>query len=109
VGAKFFEAIREHDAECTSEDFFPLPARHECPLDAPKRRDDLVDTPLQPADVLAVIYHQLAIPLDTAFPDFTGRPIAVNDGGQMIRQVLDERVLRPPCSVSPAASNITGT
>jgi hypothetical protein len=39
------------------------------------------ETPLQPADVLAVIYHHLGIPLDTAFPDFTGRPIAVNDGG----------------------------
>ena len=47
-----------------------------------------VETPLQPADVLAVIYHHLGIPLDTSFPDFTGRPIAVNNGGQLIRQVL---------------------
>ncbi len=44
--------------------------------------------PIKPADVLATIYSQLRINLDTKFIDNSGRPIAINNAGTPIRQLI---------------------
>jgi hypothetical protein len=47
------------------------------------------ETPLQPADVLTMIYRHLGIPLDSEFTDYSGRPVPINNGGQLIKQLLE--------------------
>jgi hypothetical protein len=43
--------------------------------------------PMKPADVLATIYHQLGINLETSFLNHAGRPIPINNYGKPIRQL----------------------
>jgi uncharacterized protein (DUF1501 family) len=45
-------------------------------------------TPLQPPDVLAMLFRHLEVPADAQFSDFSGRPIPVNNGGHLIEQLL---------------------
>ncbi|CEF49052.1 unnamed protein product [uncultured bacterium] len=45
-------------------------------------------TPLQPPDVLTMIYRHLDISLDLQFYDFSGRPIPINNGGRPIAQLV---------------------
>jgi uncharacterized protein (DUF1501 family) len=46
------------------------------------------DRPLKPADLLATIYHQLGIDPNLTFKDHTGRPIAILDEGEPIRELV---------------------
>jgi len=41
-----------------------------------------------PLDLLATIYTTLGIPLDTHYPDLTGRPVSIVGGGQPIRELI---------------------
>jgi hypothetical protein len=52
------------------------------------RGEHPVDQPLKPADVLATIYKVLDVELDTHFVNRAGRPVAINNYGQPIRQLL---------------------
>jgi uncharacterized protein DUF1501 len=48
-----------------------------------------VERPVSPQDVLATVYHHLGInPHAVAFEDRTGRPVALLDGGEPIRELL---------------------
>jgi hypothetical protein len=46
------------------------------------------DKPASTADVCATIYECLGIDPDTTVPERSGRPIAINHGGQAIREIL---------------------
>jgi len=46
------------------------------------------DNPVSTADICATIYSCLGIDPDTTVPDRTGRPVAINNGGQAIRDIL---------------------
>ena len=45
------------------------------------------ERPLEPADILATIYHVLGIDLNTMFHDYTGRPIPLLDSGKPISEL----------------------
>ena len=47
-----------------------------------------VDTPLKPADVLATIYRQMGVDLETHFVNRAGRPISINNYGTAIESLL---------------------
>jgi uncharacterized protein (DUF1501 family) len=47
-----------------------------------------VDVPLMPADVLATIYRQMGIDLDTHFVNRAGRPISINNYGKPIEALV---------------------
>lgn len=44
--------------------------------------------PVSPLDLLATIYNQLGIPLDTHFEDASGRPISIVGSGQPIAELV---------------------
>jgi hypothetical protein len=46
------------------------------------------DRPIRPADICATIYQCLGIDPDTTVPDRAGRPVAINQGGEPIREIL---------------------
>ncbi len=46
------------------------------------------ERPLMPADVLATIYHVLGIDLGQHFVNRSGRPVPINNGGQVIRELV---------------------
>ncbi len=46
------------------------------------------DLPVSPADLCATIYHCLGIDPEMTVPDRGGRPLAVGQGGQAIREIL---------------------
>jgi hypothetical protein len=46
------------------------------------------DRPVSPADVCATVYQCLGIDPDTTVPDRAGRPVAINQGGEPIREIL---------------------
>ena len=46
------------------------------------------DHPVSTGDICATIYSCLGIDPDTTVPDRTGRPVAINNGGQAIREVM---------------------
>jgi hypothetical protein len=41
-----------------------------------------------PGDLAATIYHHMGVPLDTMYPDATGRPRYIVEGGSPIRELL---------------------
>jgi hypothetical protein len=41
-----------------------------------------------PGDLAATIYHHMGVPLDTTYPDTTGRPRYIVEGGSPIRELL---------------------
>jgi hypothetical protein len=47
-----------------------------------------VDRAMKPADILATIYHVLGIDPKLTFKDHTGRPVAILDEGEPIREVI---------------------
>jgi hypothetical protein len=47
-----------------------------------------VERPLKPSDVLATVYHVLGIDPRQTFKDHTGRPVAILDEGEAIREVV---------------------
>lgn len=53
-----------------------------------KRGEHPIESPYTPADLLATIYHVVGIDLHTSFPDHTGRPIPLLDGGRPIKEVI---------------------
>lgn len=46
------------------------------------------ERPTSPQDLLATLYHALGIPLDTHFPDATGRPVSIVGSGTPIRELV---------------------
>jgi uncharacterized protein (DUF1501 family) len=53
------------------------------------RGERVVDRPIDPQDVAATVYHHLGVNFhDTYFPDHQGRPLALLDRGQPIRELL---------------------
>ena len=46
------------------------------------------DRPVSPADICATIYQCLGIDPDMTVPDRSGRPVAINQGGEPIREIL---------------------
>lgn len=46
------------------------------------------ERPLMPADVLATLYHVMGIDMNGHFTNFAGRPVAINNGGQVIQELL---------------------
>ncbi len=44
--------------------------------------------PLLPADILATVYHQMGIDLNTHFANRAGRPIPINNYGQVITELV---------------------
>jgi hypothetical protein len=46
------------------------------------------DRPVSPADVCATIYQCLGIDPDMTVPDRSGRPVAISQGGEPIREIL---------------------
>jgi uncharacterized protein (DUF1501 family) len=46
------------------------------------------DRPVSPADICATIYQCLGIDPDTTVPDRGGRPVAISQGGEPIREIL---------------------
>ncbi|MEK6239786.1 MAG: DUF1501 domain-containing protein [Planctomycetales bacterium] len=46
------------------------------------------DQPLMPADVLATIYHAIGVDEKLSFVNHAGRPIPINNSGQVIRQLI---------------------
>ena len=46
------------------------------------------DRPLWPQDVVATLYHHLGIKPQQTFPDPLGRPVAVLEEGEVIRELL---------------------
>ena len=43
---------------------------------------------LQPADILATVYHVLGLDPATQFKDHTGRPVAILDEGRAIDELV---------------------
>jgi hypothetical protein len=52
------------------------------------RAEHPVDRPLKPADVLATVYHVLGIDTKLTFKDHSGRPHAILDEGEPIKEVV---------------------
>jgi Protein of unknown function (DUF1501) len=53
------------------------------------RGEHVVERPLDPQDVAATVYHHLGInPRALSFPDHQGRPLALLDRGQAIRELV---------------------
>jgi uncharacterized protein (DUF1501 family) len=52
------------------------------------RAEHPVDRPLKPCDVLATVYHVLGIDTRLTFKDHTGRPHAILDEGEPIKEVV---------------------
>lgn len=53
------------------------------------RGEHVVDRPIDPQDVAATVYHHLGInPHAYSFPDHQGRPLALLDRGQPIRELI---------------------
>ncbi|MFM2094499.1 MAG: hypothetical protein RIS70_1623 [Planctomycetota bacterium] len=48
---------------------------------------NVVERPVSPQDLLATIYHALDIPLDTHYPDATGRPVSIVGAGRPLREL----------------------
>ncbi|HEX5269345.1 MAG TPA: DUF1501 domain-containing protein [Gemmataceae bacterium] len=46
------------------------------------------DRPVSPADMCATVYQCLGIDPDMTVPDRSGRPVAINQGGEPIREIL---------------------
>ena len=46
------------------------------------------DRPVSPADICATIYQCLGIDPDMTVPDRSGRPVAINQGGEPTREIL---------------------
>lgn len=46
------------------------------------------DRPVRPADICATIYQCLGIDPETMIPDRDGRPVAISQGGQPVREIL---------------------
>jgi hypothetical protein len=46
------------------------------------------DRPVSPADICATVYQCLGIDPDMTVPDRAGRPVAINQGGEPIREIL---------------------
>ena len=46
------------------------------------------DRPVSPADICATIYECLGIDPDMTVPDRSGRPVAINQGGEPVREIL---------------------
>jgi hypothetical protein len=46
------------------------------------------DRPVRPADICATIYHCLGIDPETPVYDRSGRPVAISQGGEPIREIL---------------------
>ena len=46
------------------------------------------ERPLKPADVLATLYHVMGIDLDTHFVNNAGRPIPINNYGEVISELI---------------------
>jgi hypothetical protein len=53
------------------------------------RGEQVIDRPIDPQDVAATVYHHLGInPHAHSFPDHQGRPLALLDRGQPIRELI---------------------
>jgi hypothetical protein len=53
------------------------------------RGEHVVERPLDPQDVAATIYHHLGINAQAlSFPDHQGRPLALLDKGEPIRELI---------------------
>jgi hypothetical protein len=52
------------------------------------RGEEVVDRPLSPQDVAATVYHHLGIDPHTTFPDPQGRPLALVEKGEPIRELI---------------------
>ena len=46
------------------------------------------ERPLTPADVLATLYHVMGVDLATHFTNRAGRPVGINNNGQVIHELL---------------------
>jgi hypothetical protein len=46
------------------------------------------ERPVTPGDLAATIYHHMGIPLDAAYPDFSGRPHPIVEEGRPIRELI---------------------
>jgi Protein of unknown function (DUF1501) len=46
------------------------------------------DRPVTPADIAAIIYHHMGVPLDATYEDSTGRPHRVVDQGQPLPELV---------------------
>ena len=62
--------------------------------------------PVTPGDLAATIYHHMGVPLDTTYPDGTGRPLSIVQGARRSRNWFDalEADLRPTHSAFIAAA-----
>jgi hypothetical protein len=47
-----------------------------------------IDRPVSPGDLISTVYHLLGVDPDRTVPDQLGRPVAINQGGQPVREVL---------------------
>jgi hypothetical protein len=52
------------------------------------RGEHPIERPLTPADVLATIYHVVGIDPGLFFPDHSGRPVPILDGGRPIAELI---------------------
>jgi uncharacterized protein (DUF1501 family) len=46
------------------------------------------ERPVSPGDLISTVYHVLGIDHDRTVPDQLGRPVAINQGGEPVREVL---------------------
>jgi len=46
------------------------------------------DRPVSPGDLVSTVYHLLGLEHDRTVPDQLGRPVAISQGGQPVREVL---------------------
>jgi Protein of unknown function (DUF1501) len=44
--------------------------------------------PISPEDLAATIYDALGIDPELRLPDLQGRPVAINEGGRVLREIL---------------------
>jgi hypothetical protein len=44
--------------------------------------------PVTPGDLAATIYHHMGVPLDASYPDGTGRPLSIVQGGSPIAELI---------------------
>ena len=49
---------------------------------------DIKERPVNPGDLAATIYRHMGVPLDATYDDHTGRPIAIVQGGEPIRELF---------------------
>lgn len=50
-----------------------------------------IERPVSPADLVATMFHVLGIDLDEQFANHSGRPVAINNGGKVIRELFYRR------------------